>query len=203
MNCIENGATVINCSPIFYKNQSLMSSINRFILKILDWKFEGKIPRELKKCVFIVYPHTSGWDLIMGFIIRSAIDLEIKYIGKAELFNGPFAWFFYWTGGQPVVRQKSTNYVDSVVKVFNEKEVLRIAMSPEGTRKRVEKFRTGFYYIALGAKIPIVMVQFNFGDKIIHFAEPFEPSGNINQDMEMIYDHYRGIKGKIPIKGFL
>jgi len=180
-----------------------MSSISRFLLKMWGWKFAGNIPRELKKFIIIVYPHTSAWDLIIGFVIRSAINLDIKFIGKAELFDGPFGWFFYWMGGQPVIRQKSTNYVESVVNVFNEKENLIIAMSPEGTRKRVERFKTGFYYIALGAKIPIVMVQFNFSEKIIHFADPFHPTGDIEQDMEMIYDHYRGIEGKIPAEGFL
>lgn len=180
-----------------------MAIVSRFILKILGWKFEGDIPRGLKKYIIIVYPHTSTWDLIIGFVLRSAINLDAKFIGKAELFEGPFAWFFYWMGGQPVVRQKSTNYVESVVRVFNEKENLIIAMSPEGTRKRVEKFKTGFYYIALGAKVPIVMVQFNFGEKIIHFVDPFQPSGNINQDMEKIYNHYTGVKGKNPEKGFL
>ena len=180
-----------------------MSNISRFILKILGWRFEGNIPYKLKKAIIIVYPHTSAWDLIIGLVIRSAIDMDIKFIGKAELFKGPFAWFFYKMGGQPVVRQKSTNYVESVVKVFNEKEELIIAMSPEGTRKRVERFKTGFYYIAIGAKIPIVMVRFDFGRKIIHFAKPFFPSGNIEQDMDAIYEHFRGIKGKIPSKGFL
>jgi len=139
----------------------------------------------------------------MGFVIRSAIEWNVKFIGKAELFKGPFGWFFYWMGGQPVVRQKRSNFVESVVKVFNEKEELVIAMSPEGTRQRVEKFKTGFYYIALGAKIPIVMVQFNFGEKIIHFAEAFSPTGNVEKDMDEIYHHFQGVEGKVPAKGFL
>lgn len=180
-----------------------MSKISRFLLKILGWKFAGQIPRELKKCIIIVYPHTSAWDLIIGFVIRSAIDWNVRFIGKAELFEGPFGWFFYRMGGQPVVRQKRTNFVESVVKVFNEKEELVIAMSPEGTRQRVEKFRTGFYYIALGAKIPIVPVQFNFGEKIIHFTNAVYPTGNIEADMKDIYDRFKNIKGKIPDRGFL
>lgn len=178
-------------------------SLSKLILKILGWKTVGKIPRELKKYIIIVYPHTSSKDLFFGFLLRSAYGIDIKYIGKAELFKGPFAWFFYWTGGQPVIREKKSNYVASVVSVFKEKKELIVAMSPEGTRKRTERFRTGFYYIAHGAEIPILMVQFNAGKKEVRWSAPFYPTGDIEVDLPKIYDFFRGVQGFVPNRGFL
>lgn len=180
-----------------------MSGFSRFLMRLLGWKFTGRIPRELKKYIIIVYPHTSYKDLLFGFLFRSALDLDIRFIGKAELFRGPFAWFFYMMGGQPVERFKKSNFTQSVVNVFNKKEELIIAMSPEGTRKRVEKFRTGFYYIAHGAGIPIVPVQFNAETKEVKFCEPFHPTGEIELDMPLIQDNFRGVEGFVKGHGFL
>lgn len=177
--------------------------LSKFILKLLGWKFAGEFPYYLKKYVLIVVPHTANSDFAIGILARSALGADIKYLGKSSLFKPPHGFLFRWWGGYPVDRSKKQNYVQAVVDIFNGKEVFAIAIAPEGTRKRVEKLKTGFYYIALGAKVPILMVQFDYGNKIIRFSEPFYPSGKVEEDFEVINNYFRSIKGKYPERSYL
>lgn len=168
-------------------------------LRITGWKIRGSYPYHLKKCVVIVAPHTSAWDFIVGLAVRSVLRLErVRFLGKEELFRPPFGFLFRWLGGYPVDRFSSNNMVDAVVKLFNSKEEFAIAMSPEGTRKRVDKLRTGFYYIALNAHVPIVMGGLDFGNKQVIFSDPYRLTGDVEEDMKVILDFFRPIRGKIP-----
>lgn len=171
----------------------------KFYLWIIGWSIMGTYPYHLKKCVVIVAPHTSGWDFIVGLAVRSVMRLErVKYLGKQELFRPPFGFLFRWLGGYPVDRFSSHNMVEAVVKLFNSKDEFSIAMSPEGTRKRVDKLRTGFYYIALNAGVPIVMAGLDFANKRAIFREPYTLTGNMNEDFNVILDFFRPIRGKRP-----
>ena len=176
-----------------------MQSISRFILfKLMRWKIEGNFPFDLKKYVIIVAPHTHWIDFFMGLLIRSATGLKANYIGKASLFKGPFGFVFKATGGAPVDRSKSTNKVDSIVQLFNSKEEFVLSLSPEGTRKKVEEWKTGFYYIAKGANVPIVRVVFDFEHKLIRILSPFYTTDNKELDFIELRSVYKGVKGKIP-----
>ncbi|MCF4101705.1 1-acyl-sn-glycerol-3-phosphate acyltransferase [Gillisia sp. M10.2A] len=166
--------------------------------KIIGWKVQGTFNAEIKKCVFIVAPHTSWHDFFMGLLIRRILDLEINYIAKKELFKPSFGWYFKWMGGAPLDRTPNQNKVEAIAQLFDEREVFRLALSPEGTRKKVERFKTGFYYISLEAKVPIILVAFDYGKKTIRFSEPFYPSGDIEKDMPFIMNFYKGVKGKVP-----
>jgi 1-acyl-sn-glycerol-3-phosphate acyltransferase len=181
----------------------MFSKISRFILRIWGWKLTGKYPHHVKKFVLIAMPHTSAWDIPLGFLLRSAWKGDVKYLAKDSLFKSPFGFFFYWMGGYPVDRSKRNNFVDAVVDIFNSKERFSIKIAPEGTRKKVDKLKTGFYYIAKGANVPIVMVKFDFGKMEVGFSEPFFPSWNQEEDFKFIYDYYRGSIGKNPEYGFL
>ncbi len=176
----------------------MFSAISKWILRLWGWKIEGQYPYELNKFVIIVIPHTSGWDFPLGLLVRSALKADIKYIGKASLFRPPFGWLFRALGGYPVDRSKRHNYVDAVVDIFNREEKFALTIAPEGTRQKVNKLKTGFYYIALGAKVPIVMVKFDWGNKIVGIREPFYPTGNFDADMEAIKAYFKGAKGKVP-----
>ena len=174
----------------------------KLILKTLGWKTTGEVPYHIKKYVVIVAPHTSNWDFIIGVLYRKALKMEkAKYLGKKELFDPPFGFLFRWLGGYPVDRSNNKNMVEEVVKIFNAHEEFGIALSPEGTRKRVDKLRTGFYNIAKGANVPIVMVGFDFANKRAIFADPFYASDNQEADFERILNFFRPLKGRYPEKG--
>lgn len=179
----------------------MMHRIFKWLLfRVWGWKIEGQLP-PLRKYILAVAPHTSWKDFPLAIMLRSALKLKAGYIGKDSLFKGPFGWFFRITGGYPVNRFKRSNFVDSVVAMIQSREDCIIGISPEGTRKRVDQFRTGFYYMALGAKVPIVLTKLDVANRVIGFREPFYPSGDVEKDMAVITAYFRGVKGFVPDKG--
>lgn len=169
--------------------------------KINRWKFSGQYPYHIKKMLLIVAPHTSWKDVVVGLAARSVLKANIKFLGKKELFDGPFGWLFRWQGGTPVDRFSSHGVVEQVVDKFNSQEEFVIGMAPEGTRKKVDKLRTGFYHTALNAKVPVLMVGLDFSKRRVVFSEPFFLSGNEAADMEKIISFFAPIKGKHPEQG--
>ena len=129
--------------------------------------------------------------------------LKFTYLGKAEVFKPPFGFIFRWLGGVPVERSEHHNLVEQVVKMFDEHETFILALSPEGTRAYVPKWKTGFYYIALGAQVPIVLGYIDFPKKTAGIGPVFYPTGDIDKDIETIKDFYRPIKGKHPERGVI
>ena len=176
-----------------------MKSIARFFLfTLFGWKFENNFPKNPKKYVVIAAPHTSWVDFPIAILARMSSGTMINFIGKSSLFKGPFGFFFRMLGGTPVDRTQSNNLVDAVVKIFNSKEEFRLGLSPEGTRKKVEKWKTGFYYIAKGANVPIVMATLDFGNKKIKISEPYYTTPNKIKDFEVFHNYYKNVKGKKP-----
>jgi 1-acyl-sn-glycerol-3-phosphate acyltransferase len=174
-------------------------NISTAILKLFGWKVEGEIPPDLKKYVVVAAPHTSAWDFPLGILSRASIGADIKYIGKKSLFKPPFGWLMRKLGGYPVDRDKSQNYVQSVVDIFNQHETFAIALAPEGTRRKVQSFKTGFYYIAKGAGIPILLVSFDYGKRVVTFdVNLFYPTDDAEADLGHIWDYYKDVKGKNP-----
>lgn len=170
--------------------------------KLSGWRIEGKPPHFLPKFVMIVAPHTSSWDFFVGVAARSIAHLEyVKFLGKVELFKWPQGILMRSLGGYPVDRSKNNNLVDNVVDIFNSKERFSIALTPEGTRKKVKKLRSGFYHIAKKAGIPIVMVGFDFERKLIDIQKPFYPTENTEKDMDEIWNYFSGVSGAKPELG--
>jgi 1-acyl-sn-glycerol-3-phosphate acyltransferase len=169
---------------------------------LMGWKIVGDFDENIKKSVVIVMPHTSWHDFYVAIICRGATGININWIGKKELFSFPFGWFFKNLGGAPIDRCGGLNKVDSIVSIFNSKEVFRLGLSPEGTRKKVEQLKTGFYYIALKANVPIIPVALDFGKKVVSFGNPVMPTGNIDLDLAILLPYFKGAKGKFPEKGF-
>jgi 1-acyl-sn-glycerol-3-phosphate acyltransferase len=165
---------------------------------LLGWKVKGTIASKLKKCVLIAVPHTSWWDFFLGIFTRGILNIEINYVAKKELFVFPFFYFFRWTGGRPLNRQKNENKVDSIAAVFLKNEVFRLAIAPEGTRKKVDQWKTGFYYMAIKAGVPIIPVAFDYGKKEVVYHEPFYPTGNIDSDIRFLESYFIGVVGKNP-----
>lgn len=172
------------------------------IFKLLGWKISGDIPRELKKYIIAVAPHTSNWDFPLGVMARSILRIKnARFLGKHSLFKPPFGWFFRALGGYPVDRSSSHDVVQQVVDIFSAHDDFILALAPEGTRKKVDKLRTGFYYIAKGAKIPIVPVGFDFATKQVVIGQPMMPTDDFNHDMDVLLQFYKRMKGKNPEYG--
>jgi 1-acyl-sn-glycerol-3-phosphate acyltransferase len=181
-----------------HKMQSTITEkIAKAVIKLLGWKAVGKMPNA-PKYILVGYPHTSNYDTLIGIFIFLSMGVHIKWIGKQSLFKGPVGWLLKKTGGIPVNRQKSQNFVKNIQTVFNKYDRLVIALSPEGTRQKTDFWRTGFYYMALAAQVPIVLGYLDYPTKTGGFGPLIWPSGNIKQDMEKIRAFYQGIHGKYP-----
>ena len=182
----------------------MFSIINKIIFyKILGWHIKGTIP-DNKKIVGILAPHTSAYDFIIAVIARSALNMgkRIRFLGKAELFNNHvFRFIFRSFGGYPVDRSRRNNMVDSIVDIYNSKSEFFIAIAPEGTRKKVNELKTAFYYIALKAKVPILMIGLDFKKKMILISKLFYVSGDLEKDMKLILNFFKPLDGKIPENG--
>lgn len=169
--------------------------------KIIGWKLKGEFPKGLKKTISIVAPHASWTDFPIGLGARAKIELvnhiTLNFLGKAELFEGFFGWLFRGLGGIPVERFSKNEMVQSVVNLFNSYESLHIALAPEGTRKAVSKLRTGFYYMAKQANVPIIMIGLDFEKKAVIIDKPYFLTDNMAEDLKVIalfYDTIGGVK---------
>ena len=170
--------------------------IAQFFFKLKGWKIRGGIPVGMKKCVLIAAPHTSNWDFLYGSFAWKLFGMDVKYLAKKELFRFPFGIFFKALGGIPVDRSKHTNLVDAMVELVNSKEEIIVLMTPEGTRKKVDNWKMGFYHLALKANIPIVLGKINYKEKEAVVDGSFFPSGNIEKDFEIIRAFYKGVVGR-------
>lgn len=167
---------------------------------IFGWKVNGNLP-DLKKYICAIAPHTSNWDFFVGVAARSILRVQrAKFLGKSQLFRKPYGWFFRMIGGIPVERDKSHDMVEQVVARVKEADDFILAIAPEGTRKKVSKLKTGFWYIAKAADIPIVPVGLDFKKREIVIGAPIYPS-EIENDIAMMMNFYRGITGKNPELG--
>jgi len=180
----------------------LLYLISKIYLYLRGWKALGSFSADLNRAVVIVAPHTSSEDLFVCLAFRKILHLErFSFLGKQELFKGPLGYIFRWLGGIPVDRFHQTNFVDSVVNLFNSRETFIVALSPEGTRKKAERLRTGFYHIAKKAGVPIVMVGLDFENRRMIFSEPFYTTNDEKEDFNKILQFFGPIKGKYPELG--
>jgi 1-acyl-sn-glycerol-3-phosphate acyltransferase len=180
----------------------MLRLLYKLIFKLMGWKTEGSFPTDIKKFIVAVAPHTSNWDFVIGVLARSVLNLQkAKFLGKDSLFKPPFGWLFRAMGGYPVNRSKNNDMVEQVAAIFDKHEEFYLGLAPEGTRKKVEKLRTGFYYIAKKANVPIIPVGFDFQIKTVVVGKPFYTTDNFERDMEQLLDFYKKIKGKNPKLG--
>jgi 1-acyl-sn-glycerol-3-phosphate acyltransferase len=184
------------------KTKRLLRLLAKIYLRLYGWKAEGHLPFTLKKAVVVVAPHTSGRDVIVCIAFRKALNMDhVKFLGKQELFRPPFGFFFRWLGGIPVDRFHSTHLVDDVVKMFNSRGEFVLGLSPEGTRKKVDRLRTGFYHIARQAGVPIQMVGLDFQKHEMVFAEPFLAGNDEIADLRKITGFFGPVRGRHPELG--
>lgn len=174
-----------------------MTLIIKFIFKLFGWKLALNEQEWPKKCLIVVAPHTSNWDYIVCILLKFSLPVKTHYIGKKELFVFPFAWFFKLMGGAPIKREKQQNQVQAIINLFNNKEEFRLGLAPEGTRQKA-KWKTGFYHIALGAKIPIRMLRLDYKNKTASSSENIALTGNESEDFNKINDFFDYGDAKYP-----
>ncbi|MDC1432906.1 1-acyl-sn-glycerol-3-phosphate acyltransferase [Polaribacter sp.] len=176
-----------------------MKAFSSFILfRLLGWKIINDFPQDIKKYVVIAAPHTSWMDFPIAILSRMTLGTMVNFIGKGSLFKGPFGFLFRLLGGTPVDRSQNNNLVDSIVQLFNSKEEFRLGLSPEGTRKKVAKWKTGFYYIAKGANVPIVMATLDFGNKQIKISKAYTLTEDMDTDFKHFHAFFSDVKAKNP-----
>ena len=175
----------------------MLSRCAMWLLNILGWNVQTKLPG-VRKYVVIAAPHTSNWDFPLGILTAWALNLEAHWLGKHSIFRWPFGWFFRALGGTPVIRDKGQNYILQMTELFNDKEKFVLALAPEGTRKKLDHWKTGFHYIARAANVPIAMGYLDFGRKQVGLETVLHPSDDIEADFRKLRAFYEDKRGKIP-----
>jgi 1-acyl-sn-glycerol-3-phosphate acyltransferase len=169
--------------------------LGRTVLRLGGWTMAGDFPDE-RKLVILAAPHSSAWDAVWGLAAKLAMGIRIVFIGKQELFRGPLGWFLRSVGAIPVDRAKAHGVVDQVVERFADKQTMWFVLAPEGTRKRVENWKSGFWHIARDAGVPVVCAYFHYPTKTIGIGAVMHMTANLKADMAMVRDYYRPWIGK-------
>jgi 1-acyl-sn-glycerol-3-phosphate acyltransferase len=172
-----------------------MRAFGRFVLALMRFDSKGAVPDE-PKLVVIVAPHTSNWDFIVGMGTMFALDLRLNFLAKHTLFRGPMGAIFRWMGGIAVDRTSSHGVVGDAIQAFATNERLMLAIAPEGTRKRVEHFKSGFHHIARGANVPLLLASFDWNERCVRLGPPFESSDDVASDLTKIEAYYAPIRGR-------
>ena len=166
-------------------------------LRLNGWKVEGALPASARKAVLIAAPHTSNWDLPYTLMVGFALNLNLYWMGKASLFGPPFGAVMRWLGGIAVHRERSNNLVAASAQALREADgALQLVVPPEGTRGKTRHWKTGFYFIALQAQVPIVLAYMDYERKVAGLGPEFTPTGDVDRDMAEIKRFYAGVKGR-------
>jgi 1-acyl-sn-glycerol-3-phosphate acyltransferase len=179
-------------SRIPRRGNRLSRTSARALLRAAGWRIEGEVPDE-PKMLLVGAPHTSNWDYIFTLLTTYSLGCDLHYVGKKSLFGNPVMRYM---GGVPLERATTAGFVEQMVAEFKRRETFVLAIMPEGTRGSVQQWRSGFYYIALGAGVPIVLVIFDYGRKVMRLGPTFWPSGDYEADLAAIQAEYAGARGK-------
>jgi len=176
----------------------ILQKLSLSILGVFGWRVEGRLPNIP---IFVaIATHTTNWDFPVMLLLAFALRAKISTFGKDSLFRWPFGVFFRWCGCIPIDRSKSTNVVETMIQVFGNNEKLILVITPEGTRKKVKSWKTGFYYIAQGAQVPIVLAFIDYRRKVAGIGPVITPTGDIEEDIEKIKSFYANVSEKFPEK---
>lgn len=179
----------------------LVKIISKFLFLLFGWKVKGSLPDGVTKAVMIAAPHTSNWDFLWARCAFFILGINLKYTIKNELFFFPLGWILKSLGGIPIDRSKKTNMVEKMTALFDQYDNLILLITPEGTRSYSAEWKKGFYYIAEGAKVPLVLGYLDYDKKHAGIGPLFETSGDVEKDMKAIQNFYRNITPKYPEKG--
>jgi len=191
--------TTIFNTPIL---SPLLRLVSNSVMRLAGWRVDGNVPG-LSKFIIIGAPHTSNWDFILFLGIVFRLKINVSYMGKVELFRSPLGWFFYYCGGIPVDRSKSTGLVEQTVEACQKADHFILVIAPEGTRHGVKEWKRGFYHIAKGAEIPVVLAKVDGKHKTVHVGQVFYPTEDMEADMKAIQDSFKGLVGIRPPRKYI
>jgi 1-acyl-sn-glycerol-3-phosphate acyltransferase len=179
------------------RNRPLLVRFGRAGLALTRWRIDGDVP-DVPKFVAIVAPHTSNWDFPLGVLVMFALDLRVHWFGKDSLFRSPLGPLFRLLGGRPVRRDAPEGVVDEMAATIRAEPRFILALAPEGTRKRVARWRTGFYHIAERTGMPVVPVSFDWSRRVVTISSPMNPTGDLAADLTVLQNHYRREMARNP-----
>jgi 1-acyl-sn-glycerol-3-phosphate acyltransferase len=165
-------------------------------LWLLGWRFEGEVP-DRPKLVIVVAPHTSNWDFIVGVCAALALGFHFRFLGKDALFKPPLGWLMRWTGGIPVNRKRPEGVLEAAVDSFRREDFL-LAITPEGTRRRVDRWKTGFWRIAREASVPVWTVALDWSRRVVRLDEAFEATPDLDADLRVLYARFSAEMARQP-----
>lgn len=195
----EQKQTTIFNTPIL---SGIFHLLARLIMRLLGWRVDGKLP-DIPKFVLIGAPHTSSWDFVLFLGVIFTLRANVRFMGKAELFRSPVGFFFRYCGGIPVDRSKATGLVDQMVQAIRESDRFVLTIAPEGTRHHVQEWKRGFYHIAKGSGIPIVLAVVDGKHKTVRVGQVFQPTEDMEADMKTIQEFFKGIVGINPRRKYI
>lgn len=179
----------------------LIEWVGRTALKLMGWRIEGELPR-LDKFVAIGAHHTSNWDFVIFIALKFVLRLNARWFGKHSIFRWPFGGLMRSWGGIPIQRHLSLNMVEQAIQGFRDNREFILVLSPEGTRKKVERWKMGFYHIAQGAGVPIVPGALDFANRRVVIGAPFQPTGDAEADLQALLAFFRPYVPKKPEYAF-
>jgi 1-acyl-sn-glycerol-3-phosphate acyltransferase len=179
------------------KRNRLFSYIGTTLLSVTGWRVEGEIP-DMKKLLVVFAPHTSNWDFVYGMAMVLSLKIKIYWLGKHTIFKKGFRRLLKSLGGIPVNRGDSKNIIKDITAFANQEGGFLIGLSPEGTRKRVENWKSGFLRMANSLECPILLVGIDYPSKVIKFTDLFYPTGDNQRDIDYLKKYYKDFIGKIP-----
>ncbi|ATH80298.1 lysophospholipid acyltransferase family protein [Ectopseudomonas hydrolytica] len=175
--------------------------LGRSVLTLMGWRIEGELPK-LDKFVAIGAHHTSNWDFVIFIALKFVLRLNARWFGKHSIFRWPFARLMRSWGGIPIRRDRQLNTVEQAVQAFREHDQFILVLSPEGTRKKVERWKMGFYHIALGAGVPIVLGALDYQNRRVVIGPTFQPTGDEKADLAAMLTFFRPYVPKKPEYAF-
>jgi 1-acyl-sn-glycerol-3-phosphate acyltransferase len=179
------------------RGNALTRGIALLVLRVMGWRFEGEVPDQ-PKLVVVIAPHTSNWDFVVGLAADLALGLRIRFIGKDTLFQPPLGWFMRWAGGIPVDRSAPGGVIEASAASFREESQLFLALAPEGTRRRVDRWKTGFWRIARAAGVPVWAVALDWSQRVVRLYPPFETSADLEADLRALGAFFRPEMARRP-----
>jgi 1-acyl-sn-glycerol-3-phosphate acyltransferase len=176
------------------RESAFMRWVGRTVLALMRFRVEGAVP-DLPKFVIAVAPHTSNWDFVVGAAAMFALDLRLAFIGKHTLFRGPFAGVLRWMGGIPVDRSSTHGVVGESVAAFAHMERRILVIAPEGTRRKVARFKSGFLHIARGAHVPVMYAALDWGERVVRLGPTVDPGDDLEAARERAEAYFAPIRG--------
>lgn len=185
----------------YLPRNAVAEALGHAVFRLMGWRIEGQLP-PLDKFVVIGAHHTSNWDFVLFIAAKFILRLNARWFGKHSIFRWPFGALMRYWGGIPIRRHLKLNTVEQAIEVFAEHRQFILVLSPEGTRRKVERWKSGFYHIACGAGVPIVPAALDFQHRRIVIGAPFQPTGNEEADLRQLLAFYRPYVPKNPDYAF-